>query len=182
MWFLALVSFVLSFLLLGLNVFPGLLEQIPSPVGWVLGAGSVLVAVAVTVRHLLRAGRPRHWRSAAVVLLCAALTPTLLLSNVPRRVAFRKYQADFEKLLAQAPPAGDRAVVGLNADFDIYWVDQWGTDARGGTYFRTLAGVGSGAGSFGFAYRPNPDGSPFGDREYRLRHLAGDWYSFAAAE
>jgi hypothetical protein len=179
-WFLALAAFVLSGVLLGLSAFPGVLEQVPSPVDWVLGGGSVLVAAAVAVRHLSRRGRSR--RSAAVVLACALVTPCLLLTNAPRRAAFGKYRGEFEKLLAQAPPAGERAVVGLNVDFDLYWVDQWGTDARGGTYFRTLSGAGAGGESFGFAYRPNPHGSPFGDREYRLQHLTGDWYSFQAAE
>jgi hypothetical protein len=180
MWFLATASFVLSVLLVGLSVFPGVLEQVPfGP--WIVG-GLALVVAALAVRHLLRAGRSRGWRSAVVALVCVALTPCLLLTNTPRRVVFGKYRADFEKLLSQAPPAADRAVVGLNADLDIYWVDQWGTDARGGTYFRTLSGSGSAGASFGFAYRPNPDGSPFGDQEYRLQHLTGDWYSFAVAE
>jgi hypothetical protein len=179
-WFLALVSLVLSGVLLGLSVFPGVLEQVPSPFGGVLGGGLALVAAALAVRHLIRSGRPR--RQAAVVLVCAVVTPILLVTNVPRRVVFLQYRAEFEKLLEQAPPPGSRAVVGLNADLRIYWVDQWGTDARGGTYFRTMAGSGPGGASFGFAHRPNPDGSPFGDNGYRLQHLTGDWYSFAAAE
>jgi len=27
-----------------------------------------------------------------------------------------------------------------------------------------------------------PNGSPFGDADYKVRHLTGDWYSFQAAE
>jgi hypothetical protein len=180
MWFLALVSCVLSGVLLGLSAFPGVLEQVPF--GPAVGGGLALVAAAVAVRHLLRSGRPRRRASAAVVLVCAAVTPYLLLTDVPRRALFGRYRGEFEKLLATAPPPGDQAVVGLNADFDLYWVDQWGTDARGGTYFRTLVGGGPGGASFGFAYRPNPNGSPFGDADYKVRHLTGDWYSFQAAE
>lgn len=180
MWFLALTSFVLSGVLLGLSAFPGVLEQVPF--GPWIGGGLAVVAAVLALRHLLRSGRPRRWVSAFVVLLCAAVTPYLLWTNVPRRALFGGYRGEFEKLLATAPPPGDHAVVGLNADFDIYWVDQWGTDARGGTYFRTLAGAGPSGASFGFAYRPNPHGSPFGDADYRLWHLTGDWYSFQAAE
>jgi hypothetical protein len=181
-WFLALVSVVLSGVLLSLSAFPGVLEQIPSPIGLVVGGGCALVAAALAVRHLFRAGAQRRRTSAAVVLVLAVLTPILLLTNVPRRAAFKKYRGEFEKLLEQAPAPGNRAVVGLNADLQLYWVDQWGTDARGGTYFRTLAGSGPGGASFGFVHRPNPDGSPFGGHEYKLQHLTGDWYSFAAAE
>ncbi|HKB05779.1 MAG TPA: hypothetical protein VKD90_26520 [Gemmataceae bacterium] len=180
MWFLALASFVLSGFLLGLSVFPGVLEQIPSPVDWVLGGGLALVATGLAVRHLFESARPR--RRAIVVLLCAVLTPILLLANVPRRAIFAQYRGEFERLLEQAPPPGSRAVVGLNADLRIYWVDQWGTDARGGTYFRTMAGSGPSRASFGFVHRPNPDGSPFGDQDYKLHRLTGDWYSFAVAE
>jgi hypothetical protein len=181
-WFLALASVVLSGVLLALSAFPGVLEQIPSPIALAAGGGVALGAAALAVRHLVRSGPPRRRASAVVILACAILTPTLLLTNVPRRALFGQYRGDFEKLLTQAPPPGNRAVVGLNADLQLYWVDQWGTDARGGTYFRTMTGSGPGGASFGFAHRPNPDGSPFGDNGYRLQHLTGDWYSFAAAE
>jgi hypothetical protein len=181
-WFLALASLVLSGVLLGLSVFPGVLEQVPSPLGWVIGGGLALAATALAVRHLFRAGMPRRRTSATVTLVLSVLTPVLLLTSVPRRVVFGQYRGEFEQLLDQAPPPGSRAVVGLNADLRIYWVDQWGTDTRGGTYLRTMAGSGPSRGSFGFVHRPNPDGSPFGDRDYRLQHLTGDWYSFAASE
>jgi hypothetical protein len=36
--------------------------------------------------------------------------------------------------------------------------------------------------SYGFSYRPNRAGSPFGDRKYALFHVVGDWYSFQASQ
>ncbi len=188
MWFLALLSFVLSVVLLGLSVFPGVLEQVPATVTLVAGGAVGLFASGVASWHLVgpaRPGRPRQRRSAVVVLLCFAITPLLLWTNTPRAVVFRQHRGEFEALLAQAPPAGDRAVVPLNADLNVYWIDHWGTDARGGTYFRTLSGRDNGRPdrrSFGFAYRPNPAGSPFGNERYELQHLTGDWYSFAATD
>ena len=71
MWFLALVSCVLSGVLLGLSAFPGVLEQVPF--GPAVGGGLALVA-------------------AAVVLVCAAVTPYLLLTDVPRRALFGRYR------------------------------------------------------------------------------------------
>lgn len=188
MWFLAILSFVLSVLLLGLSIFPGVLEQVPSAVWKVAGGAFVLVALVLAGWRLLkpnRTGQPRHRASALVVLLCLVVTPLLLLTHTPRRVVFRQHQGEFEKLLEQAPPPGNRVAVPLNADLSIYWIDHWGTDARGGTYFRTVSGRVDGRAdrrSFGFAHRPNPDGSPFGDAGYELRHLTGDWYSFSATD
>jgi hypothetical protein len=179
MWFLALVSIVLSGVLLALSAFPGVLEQIPTSVARALGGGAVVVAGVLALRQVVRSDR-RRW--AVVVLVVAVLTPTLLLTHVPRRILFAVYQPEYEALLPKAPPAGDHAVVALNADLTVFWVDQWGTDARGGTYFRTLTASGPDGRSFGFAHRPNPTGSPFGDVGYRMHHLVGDWYTFEAAD
>lgn len=187
MWFLALFSFVASFVLVGLSVFPGVLEQVPTAVVRALGGAAVLLASGAATWHLFgpsRPGKPRRRRPALVILLCLAITPTLLLTSTPRRLVFRQHQAEFDALLAQAPPAGNRAVP-LNADLHIYWIDQWGTDARGGTYFRTVSGRVDGRAdrrSFGFVHRPNDQGSPFGNDGYELHHLTGDWYSFTATD
>ena len=188
MWFLALFSAVGSFVLVGLSVFPGVLEQIPTTVTRVLGGAFGLFATGAASWHLIRPttpGKPRQRKSALLVLVCLAATPALLLTSTPRWLAFRRHQPQFEALLAQAPPPGNRAVMPLNADLNVYWIDHWGTDARGGTYFRTLAGRVDGRAdrrSFGFAYQPNPDGSPFGNERYELHHLTGDWYSFSATD
>ena len=189
MWFLALFSLVLSGVLLALSIVPGVLEQVPPKVTLYLGGAFGLFASGLATWHLLgpaRPGRPRRRGMAVVVLLCLAVTPLLLLTAVPRRLMFRQHQGEFETLLTQAPPPGNQAAIGLNADLSIFWIDQWGTDARGGTYFRTVAGRDdqgrADRRSFGFAYRPNDQGSPFGDGRYELQHLTGDWYSFAATD
>jgi hypothetical protein len=179
MWFLALLTVVLSGVLLVLSAFPGVLQLLPSPAAALAGAAGALIAAILAVRRLRQ---PRR-RWSIVVLVLAILTPTLLLTHVPRRALFAWYRSDFEALLERAPPAGNRAVVPLNADLSVYWVDQWGTDARGGTYFRTMSGLGpDDRRSFGFAHQPNSHGCPFGDVGYELQHLGGDWYSFAAAD
>ena len=188
MWFLALFTVVGSFVLVGLSLFPGVLDQLPAEAARIAAGVVGLFAAGAAGWHLIgpaRPGKPRQRVSAVVVLLCLAVTPTLLLTDTPRTLMFRQHQAEFEALLAQAPPPGNRAVVPLNADLDVYWIDHWGTDARGGTYFRTLAGRVDGKAdrrSFGFAHKPNPEGSPFGNERYELRHLTGDWYSFAATD
>jgi hypothetical protein len=66
-----------------------------------------------------------------------------------------------------------------------YHVDRYGADKRGGVYFRTATGpdgIGPDRMSYGFAFRPNGEGTPFGNAHYRRRHLFGDWYVFAASD
>jgi hypothetical protein len=187
-WFLATLSFFLTVLLVGLSIFPGVLEQVPLDVWKIAGGVYGLVGLSLATWRLLkpnRTGQPRRRASALVVLACLLVTPLLLVTHTPRRIVFRQHQGEFEKLLEHPPPPGNRVVIPLNADLTIYWIDQWGADARGGTYFRTMSGRADGRAdkrSFGFAHRPNPDGSPFGDARYELHHLTGDWYSFSATD
>jgi hypothetical protein len=66
----------------------------------------------------------------------------------------------------------------------FYSVDRYAADPRGGAYFRTHAGpdgIGPDTMSYGFAHRPNPEGSPFGRAGYHLSHVVGDWYVFSAS-
>lgn len=183
MWFSALFSIVASGALLALSVFPGILEQVPDQSARFVGGVLALLIGPPALWELVRparSDRPRRRVTALVVLAALVLTPTLLLTNVPRRLVFDAYRPHFEALLAEAPPAGDHSTVNLNADLRLFWIDEWGTDRRGGTYFRTMVGAAPDRRSYGFAHRPNAEGSPFGDVGYELRHLAGDWYSFRA--
>ena len=185
MWFLALLSVVGSGILFGLSIFPGLLDQIPDRPSFIMCVVFAVAAGGFALLRLMRPVRPdqpRRRGSAIVVLVALVLAPSFLTAHVPRRAVFRMNQAEFASLLAKAPPAGYRSTVGLNEEIFPYWIDQWGTDVRGGIYFRTLVGIGPDGGSFGFAKLPNMEGSPFGDVGYKLQHLTGDWYSFAASD
>ena len=185
MWFLALISTVLCGALLALIAWPGMLEQIPSRLALIVGISAAAITAVFALWRFLRPARPNSPQprtSTIVVLFCAIATPILLMTHNTQRVAFSRHQLQFEALLANAPPPGDRSIANLNADLGLFWIDVWGTDARGGTYFRTMVGAPPERRSFGFAYRPNTVGSPFGDLEYELQHLTGDWYSFAASD
>ncbi len=66
----------------------------------------------------------------------------------------------------------------------VYYVDRYAADPRGGVYFRTHAGpdgIGPDTMSYGFAYKPNPKGTPFGRAGYHLSHVTGNWYVFSAS-
>jgi hypothetical protein len=52
------------------------------------------------------------------------------------------------------------------------------------TFFRTHTGpdgLGPDQTSYGFAFRPNDQGTPFGNAHYQHHHLFGGWYAFAAS-
>ena len=42
-------------------------------------------------------------------------------------------------------------------------------------------GIGPDRIRYGFAYRPNPEGTPFGRARYGLSNMVGDWYCFSAS-
>ncbi len=49
---------------------------------------------------------------------------------------------------------------------------------------RTYAGpdgIGPDTMSYGFAFRPNREGTPFGKAGYHLSPMIGDWYCFSAS-
>ena len=73
----------------------------------------------------------------------------------------------------------------LNRRLGFYGVDEYAADPRGGVYFRVYTG-GDGIGpdqmSYGFAHKPNSEGSPFGAASYRVHRLGGDWFWFEASD
>ncbi|HEX3149970.1 MAG TPA: hypothetical protein VHR66_17970 [Gemmataceae bacterium] len=188
MWFLAIFTFVLSVVVLGLSIFPGPLEMAPPTASRIAGGAYMVFAATAIIRHVHRSRQTEksiQRGSVAAMLLLLASTPTLLWFDVPRRLVFCYHASEFESLLSDAPLPANRAIVPLNANLSVYWVDQWGTDSRGGTYLRTMSGRADGKAdrrSFGFVHKPNAVGSPFGDDRYELRHLTGDWYSFSATD
>ncbi|MEM8545904.1 MAG: hypothetical protein AAGF66_18150 [Cyanobacteria bacterium P01_H01_bin.119] len=56
-------------------------------------------------------------------------------------------------------------------------MNYYAADPHGGTYFETSK-AGPFRMSYGVAYQPNEEGSPFGDDGYTIEPLYGDWYRF----
>jgi hypothetical protein len=112
------------------------------------------------------------------------LTYGLLKFYVPRRIAFRAVRGGFEQYVPSAVVSGRRGAP-LDRRIGIYHVDQYAADPRGGVYFRTGSaadGLGPDTMSYGFAYRPNGEGTPFGRAAYLVRPLGGEWYWFQASD
>ena len=144
-----------------------------------LGLAWLLVAMIGYVR---RRNAP-SLRQLAVAPILVCLTLALLVFYIPRRIAFFGHRGQFEKHLASVRangyPTERLGWVG------IYRVDMCVTDPRGGVYFRTATGpggIGPDTVSYGFVYRPNRQGSPFGASGYLVRPLSGEWYWFEASD
>jgi hypothetical protein len=89
----------------------------------------------------------------------------------------------FQRYAAAAPPSGSEDEA-LGRWLGAYFVDRYAADPRGGIYFRTHSGpdgIGPDTMSYGFAYQPNSEGTPFGEAGYRYSRMAGDWYCFSAS-
>ncbi|MEL6463119.1 MAG: hypothetical protein AAFQ91_33715, partial [Cyanobacteria bacterium J06621_15] len=68
-----------------------------------------------------------------------------------------------------------------NRKLGFYKVDKYRIDSVGGKYFRVNShgdAISNDVVSYGFAYQPNLEKSPFGSANYQLFHLHGDWYLF----
>lgn len=187
LWVLLAITIAAAMLVLGLSAWPGLLGDL---VLWsivFLLICSPLVALmavvfAIMVYRRYRQGRlspfPKCEAVAIPIIMAAALT--LLVLQVPLRVAFLLSQSAFEQAVAAAPtsPHGGGTRLGL------YKVDEFAAAPCGGVFFRVYAapdGISPDTMSYGFAYQPNPQTTPFGTAHYSVSHLWGDWYTFEAS-
>jgi hypothetical protein len=188
------VIFVLTGLggagLLALAVWPGVLEDVVFSIPFIclalplIGCWSLLL-FGLAVRDLACKPGPsakrQWWGLGSVAVMFATLG--LLWFHIPQRVAFALCYPELRGLVDAAPAGGPRGVE-LARQVGPYRVDRYGADRRGGVFFRTHTGpdgIGPDEMSYGFAFRPNGQGTPFGNARYRRRHLFGDWYVFAAS-
>jgi len=194
LWMIVLTIPVALFLL-WLDVVPG---RAGSVLGWVfivsLIAGPLLLLAGLIAGILLLVNRayrswsrPRPsaygltWPRMAVWFLILLGTYGMLRLNVPERIAFRMSRSSFEALVEEAPERrwDDTPI---QRRVGVYQVDRFARDPRGGVFFRVhSAAVFIDTTSYGFAYRPNSEGTPFGNAAYRTWDLGGGWYGFSAS-
>jgi hypothetical protein len=177
--------------LLALAIWPGVLEDAVFQFPFfclsmpLLGAWFLLL-VGLAVPDLLQQSDPlrrrRRWGMWSAAVMFG--TMALLRFHVPQRLAFAPFCFELRGLVDAAPVESYRGEE-LGRRIGPYWVDRYGTDRRGGVYFRTHTGpdgIGPDQMSYGFAFRPNEKGTPFGNAHYRRLLLFGDWYVFAASD
>jgi hypothetical protein len=175
---------------LAISVYPGVLNDLLFigillsflivPVVGLVG----LVSLIVLVRKRKLRGVRIPWMRMAVAFALLFGTYVLLKFYVPRRIAFAASRSAFEQMVPQAAPS-DYQGAPLNRRLGIYEVDEYAADPRGGVYFRVYKGrdgIGPDVMSYGFAHKPNRQGTPFGAAHYRVFRLGNDWYWFRASD
>jgi hypothetical protein len=169
--------------LLCLSIYPGF------AIGcWLVLAYPLILFLGLFWLFIVIRAAPKPWgRGAAIPLTQILMAPVMVCATyaalklyIPRRIAFRASMNSFAKQLPNAP-APDRHEVPLGKWLGLYHVDQFASDKRGGIYFRTgTAADMIDTYSYGFVYRPNLYGSPFGNAYYVIRPITKDWYWFQA--
>ena len=191
------IIFVLTTLggvgLLTLAVWPGVLEDVIFSIRFfilsipILGCWFLLL-VGLALWDIGRKPKPTNRRRLSLWSVSVMFTVMgLLWFHVPQWIAFAFCHSEFQAMVDTAPVVEFRGV-GLkevNAVIGPYWVDRYAADRRGGVFFRTGTGpdgISPDEMSYGFAFRPNDSGTPFGNARYHVRHLFGDWYTFEASD
>ncbi|HEX8325660.1 MAG TPA: hypothetical protein VF595_17280 [Tepidisphaeraceae bacterium] len=174
---------------IGLSIIPGVLHDVLF-IGFLFSIVVVPVAGGITLVGLsvvwLRGNLPRTRLPAPQLAMIVAMllgTYALLSFYVPRRFAFIVSQASFDAVARQSTVTSDTPIQ-LNRRLGLFWVDEYATDTRGGTYFRVYQGgdgIGPDTMSWGFAFQPNAVGTPFGSARYLTRPLGNGWYWFRAS-
>jgi hypothetical protein len=159
---------------------PFVLLLLPLLGGW------FLLLVVLAARDLVLNRRPATSRPSWGLWSAAIMFGTmgLLWFHVPQRIAFGLCCTALRGLVDQAP-ADEFDGAELDRFVGPYRVERYGSDRRGGVYFCTHTGpdgIGPDRTSYGFAFRPNGQGTPFGNAKYRKHHLFRDWFVFAASD
>lgn len=184
------VMIVVCILLLIWGIWPGLLSQYSF---FILMATMFLILflLAVVVQYIFSIIRQlrknpvdakisffRFILAAAILVLTAAIA----WLQIPLRIPFYFCKTSFESFVKLAPTSEHVGETHeLNKRLGIWYVDQYAVDPRGGTYFRIASGqegFGPDTISYGFAFKPNLKGSPFGNARYYYSNLVGEWFYF----
>ena len=185
------VVIVCSLLILFLSIWPGLLADIVliAILFSIIWVPILLVAIAVTTFIMYRrrrkgASRPFPPRQAVAIPVVIVVTLALLRMHAPQRIAFTLSRPAFDAAISSVPTS-EHVGIPANLRFGVYKVDEYAADPRGGVFFRVHRGhdgIGPDIISYGFVFKPNRHGTPFGAASYATRHLAGDWYWFRASD
>ncbi|MCU0541586.1 MAG: hypothetical protein MUE44_05275 [Oscillatoriaceae cyanobacterium Prado104] len=151
--------------------------------GLLLALGLAISAINLCLKRDEPSSRS-GFRRLIATLLILALSYGLLKFYVPRRIAFFLSRPAFEKWLATHPVATNK-LQSIDTKLGIYQVDEYFAGNRGDRYFRVYShgdGLGPDRVSYGFAYQPNSEGSPFGNANYKIYRLGDGWYWFQVSD
>lgn len=185
---IAILAIFTCSLSLYLSIYPGVLQGLGAFIGisflWLLMVGTIGIfslklwqqrsnpSTKVILHHLVSIG--------LLTFGCAGL----LKFYVPRRIAFALSRPAFENYLTEHRFKTYKSP-SIDTKIGFYHVEKYAIDQRGGDYFQVHShgdGLSPDTISYGFVYRPNLEGSPFGAAHYRIYRLGDDWYWFQASD
>ena len=172
---------VVCLTVLGLSIYPGWLQDL---LYWsiILGLFASPILVGILAFFLFTQYRRGNFRVKRVAWNCAIVTLSMLFTTyvilklyVPRRFAFAACRGSFQQIVDEGVEDGFEC----NQSIGPFKINDCLVDERGGTFFRVHSG-GDGVGpdimSYGFCYKPNRHGTPFGASGYRTYPLGEGWY------
>jgi hypothetical protein len=152
---------------------------VPALAAWAFLVGAMSVGeLASRIRETIPAYAHRPLRVASVAAI--VLTVPVLFTAIPLSLGFRTHVSLFRRHVESAPVLDGGERLGW---LGIYYVDSYAKDSRGGVYFRLNTSPDGffDTYSYGFAFQPSAEGSPFGNKLYAIEKLQGDWYTFRAS-
>ncbi|AFY56464.1 hypothetical protein Riv7116_4024 [Rivularia sp. PCC 7116] len=180
---LIFITITVCIAILAISIYPGalgslffallLVSIICIPIFIVVG----IFALIVLGRRGLFSKVNISWRLVRAISGIVLLSCILLQFYIPRRLAFLASKSAFEQIIASGKTASNRQL-------GLYKIDKYAVDSGGGKYFRVKT-IGNGFSpdvtSYGFVYQPNRKASPFGNANYQVFNLYGNWYWFEAS-
>ncbi|MEO1560708.1 MAG: hypothetical protein AAFS12_14135, partial [Cyanobacteria bacterium J06632_19] len=177
---LIFITITVCIALLAISIYPGafgsslfaflLVSIICIPIFVIVG----IFALIVLGRRGIFSKMNISWRLVRGIAGIVFLSCILLKFYIPRRLAFLASQSAFEQIIVSGK-------ITSNRQLGLYKVDKYAVDSGGGKYFRVKTsgdGFSPDVTSYGFVYQPNRKASPFGNANYQVFYLYGDWYWF----
>lgn len=170
-----------------LSIYPGVLQSLAAFVGiafsWLLTFGIIAIfALRLWPQRSEPTTKLVFYRLISIglmMIICAGL----LKFYVPRRIIFMLSRPAFESWLTKHRVKTYQSQT-VDTKIGFYHVEEYATDRRGGDYFQVYShgdGLSPDTVSYGFVYRPNLAGSPFGASDYHIYRLSDGWYWFQAS-
>ena len=168
----------------GMSAYPGLIEStvfdflgffliVPVLCLWFLFVG-------ISAMRELAQRKPLRSAVAVQAVVFGGIGFSLAVVGIPFRIGFALSRSGLERFRESIKTSDQHIASPMWVG--IYRVDRYATDLRGGLFIRTCTGADLiDTISYGFAFRPNREGTPFGRANYNLVPVSEEWQVFSVS-